>query len=85
MFGDCPQPDLPHIKFVRAEWATAGSKCAGVVLIFDTITNEYKAYWGGVYGEDEWTDICHLAKYGSKAPSSRINMWFGDLPDNPFE
>lgn len=85
--GVSPLKHAPHIKFVDAVWATAGRKAAGVVLLFDTITNEYKAYWGGVDGIDEWEDICWLSNHGNKVPNTRLNMWFNmdELPANPFE
>lgn len=86
-FGERPNSTAPHIRFVDAVWASNGCGNAGVVLLYDTITDEYKAYWGATRGYDEWDDICYLAEYGHQAPTDRLGMWFdmNQRPDNPFE
>lgn len=86
-FGKAPDETLSHIKYVDAVWSSGSKGVAGVILLYDMITNEYKAYWGAVDGLDEWEDICYLAKYGHKAPVDRHGMWFDmeSKSDNPFE
>lgn len=83
--GKSPYEHSPHIKVVDAVWATGGNQgVAGVVLLFDTHTKEYRCYWGAASGLDEWQDTVHLANWGNTAPLNRANMWFGELQDDPF-
>jgi len=86
MFGKSPYEHSPHIKFVDASWASGGNstKIAGVVLLYDTLENAYKCYWGAANGDNEWEDIVHISEWGTSAPLNRTNMWFGELQDNPF-
>lgn len=86
-FGKSPNDIAPYIKFIDAVWACTGEGSAGAILLFDTIEDEYKVYWGASRGIDEWEDICYLSKYGHKAPIDRMGMWFdmNQRPENPFE
>ena len=79
-FGKSPYAHTPHIKFVTVLWG-GSSKPFGIVLLFDTITNEYKAYASGVDGYNVWEDIVYIANNGGKWYYTDI---FGDLPSNPF-
>lgn len=83
-FGKSPLEHAPHIRFVNAIWAHQSGGTAGIVQLFDTITDEHKFYWGvGVGGNDEWRDIVHLSNYGHKLPAKMVRNWL-NASGNPF-
>ena len=83
------QGDDDHIRIIQATWNNqnvpydfpSAHAISGIVLVHDTITKEYKAYWGtfaipnAFYG-DELSHARHIAQYGSKVPAGVCNALF---------
>lgn len=81
--------DDDHIRIINAVWDNqtvpfapkSAYAISGIVLVHDTITKEYKAYWGtfGIpspwYG-DKLKYARHIAQYGSKVPVGVCNALF---------
>lgn len=104
IYGQPVYSDSPHIRLVNAVWNSGthplqrqitagnwGSAICGIVLVYDTITREYKALWGTIshYNPtgDESDHILeharHIAAWGQGFPLSAAQVLFGDLSRPP--
>ena len=84
-FGRSPLEHAPHIRYVNAIWSHHGAGTAGIVQLYDTITDEHKFYWGATSGgSDEWSDILQLSNYGHKLPVKMVRCWL-NVSGNPFD
>lgn len=84
-FGRSPLEHAPHIRFVNAIWAADGmNRTAGIVQLYDTITNEHKFYWGTANGENIWHDIRVISNHGHKLPVKMVRNWL-NASGNPFD
>ncbi len=84
-FGKSPLDHALHIRYVNSIWSHGGNGTAGIVQLYDTITDEHKFYWGaGFGGNDEWKDIVHLSNYGHKLPAEIVRNWL-NASGNPFD
>lgn len=87
--------DDDHIRLIDAIWSAQGkahplqSSCgtgvsalSGIVLVFDRITSEYKAYWGSFclptncFDRDVLEDARFVAMFGNRMPESTIQALF---------
>jgi len=65
-----------HIRYLDVRWYNN----SGIILLFDTITKEYKSYISGEAvnsGNSEYKDILKIAAHGSTFPIEAAQILFG--------
>jgi len=70
--------NFDHIRFLDIKWY---NNC-GIVLVFDSITKEYKCYISGegvMVGNTEGQDIREVAAHGSGFPREAAAVLFYDF------
>lgn len=104
IYGQPIHSHAPHVRLVNAVWNSGtrplpsqvnmgvwDSAISGIVLAYDTITKEYRVYWGtfshhnpGAEGLDSILEHAqHIATWGYKFPMSAAQALFGDLSEPP--
>ena len=104
IYGQPIHSDAPHVRLVNAVWNTGtrplpsqqamgewDSAVSGIVLAYDTITSEYKVYWGTFSHHDPsrgpveeiLEHAQHIATWGYKFPMAAARALFGDLSEPP--
>lgn len=104
IYGHPTHSDAPHVRLVGAVWntgtrplqsqgvpATWDHAVSGIVLAYDTITSEYKAYWGSFSHHNASSGPVseilehaqHIATWGYKFPLEAARVLFGDLSEPP--
>ena len=91
--------DSDHIRIVNAIWSyqnrahpkslemnVVESATSGIVLVHDTITDEYTAYWGtfacySPSASDILSDARHIAQWGNRLPPVMRDACFPFLQD----
>lgn len=73
-----------HIKIVNVKWFS-GRDSIGMVLCYDTITNQHKCYMGVAAGYNEENDVQTIAQWGSKLPRAIAEGAFGKLENYAWQ
>lgn len=91
--------DDDHIRIINAVWNSQGKAhtfvhprtidpvyaVSGFVLVFDSITNEYKCYWGTFAADrvrsEALQDARHIAMWGNKVSDSVRDVFFPFVKD----